>query len=269
MSPSIESRPDGVEETVQRGTSSSLKVGLAVALVAAQKIAERIRRSFEEAKHASETARRQQEERLDKERSATRSALEPVTTDQWWETASEEDIGAAYTDAAAWSEFDPDIARIREHMDTQCETRYGVSAAEVAAEQKRLAEKASKESKEHTQAEEEQKRSAPGVGDVTLAEHVLSSDEQDNEVDVAVVRDGNGEAVAEQPTARTTDHEVPSLEEQLADLGKDQPEAVEARMAASTDHPTDVREAAEQAPSESKAKGQGVDSPGQEINQGR
>jgi len=121
---------DGIEEVFEHSTR--------VALTAGGLMAERIMRAREqqhrEAQAASEQEAREVQQRLDSERAAARSSLAPVSRDEWWESASPEDIGDAWQTANAWRDIDPDAQRTADEMRDQLRSRYDVDVDSLGAD---------------------------------------------------------------------------------------------------------------------------------------
>lgn len=78
---------------------------------------------IEQARAQSDQEGREAIARFDAERNGARVALAPVAEDRWWDTASAEQIGAAYQSATAWANEDADIAKVRTVMDQQLASR--------------------------------------------------------------------------------------------------------------------------------------------------
>ncbi|MFC8041793.1 hypothetical protein ACFUOZ_20765 [Paenarthrobacter sp. NPDC057355] len=97
------------------------------ALMFASRIGEQTARArqqyLEQARARSEQEGREATARFDAERNAARVALAPVAEDRWWDTATPEQIGAAYESATAWAREDSDIAKVHTAMDEQLATR--------------------------------------------------------------------------------------------------------------------------------------------------
>lgn len=74
---------------------------------------------IEQARSRSEQEGREATARSDAERNAARVALAPVAEDRWWETATPEQIGAAYQSSVAWGREDADIAKVTRVMEEQ------------------------------------------------------------------------------------------------------------------------------------------------------
>ena len=113
---------DGIDEALQGVTH--------VAMTAAARMGEQLARMREqqarEAQARSEQAAREQAERMTAERGAARASLSPVHRNEWWDTASAEDVTRAYTTAKAWSEVDPEAVRAEQRIVEEVRNRYGV-----------------------------------------------------------------------------------------------------------------------------------------------
>ncbi|MEJ1116778.1 hypothetical protein WBN73_20930 [Paenarthrobacter sp. CCNWLY172] len=78
---------------------------------------------IEQARSRSEQEGREATARFEAERNAARVALAPVAEDRWWDTATPEQIGAAYQSSTAWGREDADIAKLGTVMDEQLAKR--------------------------------------------------------------------------------------------------------------------------------------------------
>lgn len=116
---------DGIDEALG-GVSQ-------VAMTAAGRLGEQLARELErqarEAQARSEQASRELAGRLRAEREAARASLVPVSTSEWWETASGEDVTKAYTTARAWSELDPEAKQAEERIVREVRERYGIDVS--------------------------------------------------------------------------------------------------------------------------------------------
>lgn len=116
---------DGIDEALQGVTH--------VAMTAAARVGEQLARMREQqardAQAGSEQAAREQAARMTAEREAARASLTPVHRQEWWDTATAEDVTKAYTTAKAWSEVDPEAVRAEQRIVEEVRNRYGVDVA--------------------------------------------------------------------------------------------------------------------------------------------
>jgi hypothetical protein len=121
---------DGIQEAFE-GT-------LRVAVTAAGQIGEHLARLREQrlevARGRSEHEGRQYAARLQAERAAARAQLTPVYRAEWWDRASAEDIGRAYTTARAWNGVDPEAHRAEQRIRDEVRTRYGIDVDQAGAD---------------------------------------------------------------------------------------------------------------------------------------
>jgi len=121
---------DGIQEAFE-GT-------LRVAVTAAGQIGEHLARlreqQLEVARTRSEHEGRQYAARLQAERAAARAQLTPVYRAEWWDRASAEDIGRAYTTARAWNGVDPEAHRATQRIRDEVRTRYGIDVDQAGAD---------------------------------------------------------------------------------------------------------------------------------------
>lgn len=118
---------DGVDEAL---------VGLTnVVLTAASRVGEQLARAREQelraAQARSEASARALQERFLAERAAARASLAVVHRDDWWSTATREEVVNSYTTARAWSHVDEQAARAEERITYEVQQRYGVDVRDV------------------------------------------------------------------------------------------------------------------------------------------
>lgn len=113
------SESDGINEIFD----DLLRQALMLAARLGEQAARARQQHIERARAQSKQAGREAVARFDAERQATRLALAPVQQGRWWESATPEQIGAAYQSATAWANEDSDIARTRRIMDEQLAQR--------------------------------------------------------------------------------------------------------------------------------------------------
>ncbi|GAA1392001.1 hypothetical protein [Luteococcus peritonei] len=124
-----------------------------------EQLARELERQSREAQARSEQAARELGERLRAEREAARASLAPVNNNEWWDTASGEDVTKAYTTARAWSELDPEAKQAEERIVREVRERYGIDVSD-APDQVAVSEAI--ERAERARAEANEQRSAAG-----------------------------------------------------------------------------------------------------------
>ncbi|KRE61781.1 hypothetical protein ASG92_20565 [Arthrobacter sp. Soil736] len=113
------SESDGINEIFD----DLLRQALMFAARLGEQAARARQQHIEQARAQSEQEGREAIARFDAERNAARVALAPLAEDRWWDTATPEQIGAAYQSATAWAKEDADIAKIHTVMDEQLAKR--------------------------------------------------------------------------------------------------------------------------------------------------
>lgn len=104
---------DGVNEIFDDG----LRQALTIAAQLAERIARARQQSLMEQRAVSEKAGADAAARFAAEQAAARVALSPVREEQWWSSASPEQIGAAYETALVWRDQDPDIEKTSRYIE--------------------------------------------------------------------------------------------------------------------------------------------------------
>lgn len=117
---------DGIDEALQGVT----QIALTTAGRMGEQMARLRERQAREAQARSEQAARENAERMRAEREAARAALAPVHRDQWWDTATAEDVTRAYQTATAWRDVDPQAARAEARIVEQARARHGIDLRE-------------------------------------------------------------------------------------------------------------------------------------------
>lgn len=113
---------DGVEE--------SFEGQLRLVVTTAARLAEQMERAREEAlRRSTKSSEREQRDlgsRLEAERMAARAVHQPAQSEDWWQHADADRIGAAYQAAQAWRAEDPEAAKSAEYIREELSRRYGV-----------------------------------------------------------------------------------------------------------------------------------------------
>lgn len=120
------------------GMAEALEGTVRVAVTAAAQLGSQLARHREQ--HLSDARTRSEQEgrdyaaRLQGERAAARAQLTPVYRAEWWDRASAEDIGRAYTTARAWNGVDPEAHRAEQRIRDEVRTRYGIDVDQAGAD---------------------------------------------------------------------------------------------------------------------------------------
>lgn len=108
---------------------------LRTALMAAAQVAQRIARSREQdvrdAAASSTQEAAELQTRLEAQRQAAAALTAPTARDDWWETATAEDIASAYEVAHAWEDIDPTLRRDAERIRNEVSARYGIAPGDL------------------------------------------------------------------------------------------------------------------------------------------
>ena len=95
--------------------------------------------------------------------------MAPVHRDEWWNTASGEDIAKAYTTARAWREREPDAERAAERIAREVRDRFGIDVTEGSATDAAEAiTKAERESRASDKEKQEPSRRTGEKGEETV-----------------------------------------------------------------------------------------------------
>lgn len=117
---------DHVEDEMVGAVKVAVASGASAGMQMAKVRQERAQRAQEE----SATAARLDAQRREAMWQDSRSELQPIMQDEWWDKATPEDIGRAYATAKAWEGRD-EAAPYAERMREQVRSRYGVDLDEV------------------------------------------------------------------------------------------------------------------------------------------
>lgn len=253
---------DGVEEAFEGQ--------LRMAVTSAARYAEQMERAREDARRRA--AQRSEQEsgeltsRLEAERVAARAAYQPTQSQQWWEQADAERIGAAYQSARAWSSEDAEAARAAAHMRDEISRRYGVDVDGQDAQQvrDRIAEREAQTRQQAERAEaamhiteataaevEEQRHREAAEFEPDLADRAAAHERAQQEAD----RAGSAQAAAEVSYDSAERREADAA--RLRSQGIDE-RSVDARMRADVSQGRPAHEAVEharRAPKKAAARG--------------
>lgn len=125
------------------GVSDAVSDSFRTALMAAGRIGEQLARVREnQLRHAeanSAQEARELQNRFDVERLAARAELAVVAQEEWWGSASADDITAAWQTANAWRTVDPEVERSATRIESEVAGRWGldVNATGASADQVR------------------------------------------------------------------------------------------------------------------------------------
>ena len=122
--------PDGINETFE----SSARVALTAAGLLAERMARARQQAHHDAQAASEQEARELRTRIDAERSVSLASLEPIGRDEWWQTATADEIADCWQTANAWREESPDAARAVDVMRRELRGRYDIDVDNLGAD---------------------------------------------------------------------------------------------------------------------------------------
>jgi len=119
-------------------TSEIVRAGMRTALMVAAQLAQRTIRAHEQQLRDREAASLQRaaelQARFDAERAAAVAALTPVGRDDWWQTASQQNIADMYQTARTWEDFDLTARQAADRIRREVDGRYGIDAASLERE---------------------------------------------------------------------------------------------------------------------------------------
>lgn len=147
---------DGIEEAIEGQVR--------VAITAAGRVGEMIVRAREEAARraqaASDQEARELTSRFEAERQTARVELASVYRAEWWDKATPEQIGGAYTTARAWSGEDVEAVRAEQRIRDELRTRYGVDADNAGGDPVAVREAIERADRERHGADEQRRKAA-------------------------------------------------------------------------------------------------------------
>lgn len=121
-----EDAADHIEDEMVGAVKVAVASGASAGIQMAKMRQERAQRAQEE----SATAARLDAQRREAMWQDSRSELQPIMQDEWWDKATPEDIGRAHATAKAWEGRD-EAAPYAERMREQVRSRYGVDLDQV------------------------------------------------------------------------------------------------------------------------------------------
>jgi hypothetical protein len=137
---------------------------LRIALAAAAQMAEKFARLREDLARQQQARTEQQNRelrvRFEAERDAARASVAPTGRNDWWESATVNDIADAYETAHAWEPVDPDLAASAEHMREEVRDRYGIDVDNLDADPAAVRAAMERTERERAQAAEARGESA-------------------------------------------------------------------------------------------------------------
>lgn len=222
---------DGVEETMQGSVRMAVTVAARGAAEIAMMRAQRARQAQADGEHAAREFAQQREALWQDSRAELASVLE----DRWWQEATPERIGQAYTTAQAWEgrpEVEPYLARIRE----QVKERYGVDIDQARDQslEGQLGEPVGSTERERAEADKDRAEAARLMEDSDRADRTqLADDDPSNAVEADHAQQTQADAELLYDSAERRD----ALADGLRELGVDAP-VVEARVTADTHQAT-------------------------------
>ncbi|MBC7632973.1 hypothetical protein [Aeromicrobium sp.] len=117
--------PDNDE--VVETTSAKLRTALMAAAQVAQRIARAREQDVREAAAASTQEATELQTRLEAERQVAAALTAPTARDDWWDTATVEDVTSAYEVAHAWEDIDHTLRRDAMRIRNEVSARYGIT----------------------------------------------------------------------------------------------------------------------------------------------
>jgi hypothetical protein len=131
-------REQVVGEDVDNAVEEQLSTAARTAFVAASQVAQMMMSKRQQearaAVGAAEAEGRELTGRFDAELVAAEAHLQQSHDQQWWATASVEDIGQMYGTAEAWSEYSPVAASAAAMMQAEVRSRYGAEIKDLLDE---------------------------------------------------------------------------------------------------------------------------------------
>ncbi|WP_085528370.1 hypothetical protein [Kocuria massiliensis] len=130
-----------------------------VAMMQAQRIVETMSRRIEQARRDREQqaneATRDTEQQIHERRDAARDRYTKVHQSQWWDSTPAPEMGRTFEEALAWRDQDPKARVACERIDSELQTRYGVSLADM---ERRLDQMRADRDREDFQRDQDQER---------------------------------------------------------------------------------------------------------------
>lgn len=147
---------DGIEEAIEGQVR--------IAITAAGRVGEMIARAREEAARraaaASDREARELTSRFEAEKQTARVELASVYRSDWWDKATPEQIGGAYTTARAWSGEDVEAVRAEQRIRGELRTRYGVDADNAGGDPAAVREAIERADRQRHDADEQRRKAA-------------------------------------------------------------------------------------------------------------
>ncbi|MDR7184622.1 hypothetical protein J2X85_001645 [Microbacterium trichothecenolyticum] len=146
------------------GIAEAIEGQLRVAITAAGRVGELIARAREEsarrAQAASEQDARELASRFDAEKAAARADLAGVYRAEWWDRATPDQIGGAYTTARAWAGEDVEAVRAEQRIRDELRARYGIDADNAGGDPAAVRDAIERAERTRLQSEEQRRRAA-------------------------------------------------------------------------------------------------------------
>lgn len=118
---------DGLDEALE----GAIRLGLITAGRIGAELAAAYAEQLRQAQVRDEQTARRALARHEAERRVAVAELAPIYRRDWWENATPEQIGEAYTTAVAWAPESPEAAAAVERMQTEVRERHGIDVPEL------------------------------------------------------------------------------------------------------------------------------------------
>jgi len=177
------------------GVGEMFDDSLRVALTIASQFGERISRLREQMSRMREASAGQEyrelEARFEAERGAARASLTPVQQQEWWNTASVDDIAQAHETATVWRDHDETAREAGETIRLEVRQRYGIDVDAPGADPAAVAAALRDAERDRAEARAERERSEEEL----TASQVLftNADRHEREAQERAERDWNSD----------------------------------------------------------------------------
>lgn len=163
------------------GIAEAIEGQVRVAITAAGRMGELIARAREEAARraqaASEQDARELASRFEAEKATARADLATVYRSEWWDRATPDQIGSAYTTARAWAGEDVEAVRAEQRIRDELRARYGVDADNAGGDPVAVREAVERAERERSQSDEQRRRAtAEEIEAAALLRHAEAAD---------------------------------------------------------------------------------------------
>lgn len=243
--------PDGMDEALE----GALRIGLTAAGRMGEVIARQREQSQRAAQAGDEHQARELQGRITADRATCRAQLAgTVDRDDWWATATPDQINHAWLDATRLRDIDPEINRAAEHMGDELRSRHGIDVRDLPTGEHALRDQLDRTN---------------GPASTVVSREAVARDR----VEAAMLVSDAGAVSPDDPPQPGRDRDRPEAvydsAERREDLGSDfqgvDREGGEARVLADTHQARPAREAVatqpQQAPKARSARGSGGRTP--------